>query len=35
MSKVIEDMINEERKKIARKLLQDGKLQEDEIEKYF
>lgn len=35
MSKVMEDLINEEKIKIALKLLQDGKLQEEEIVKYF
>ena len=35
MSKVMEDLINKEKKDIALKLLQDGKLKEGEIEKYF
>lgn len=35
MSKVMEDLINKEKKEIALKLLQDGKLQEEEIVKYF
>ena len=35
MSKVIEDLINREKQEIALKLLQDGKLQEEEIVKYF
>ena len=35
MSKVIEDLIYEEKKEIALKLLRDGKVQEKEIVKYF
>ena len=35
MSKIVEDLINEEKKEIALKLLQDGKLQEEEIAKYL
>ena len=35
MSKVIEDLINREKQEIALKLLQDGKVQEEEIAKYF
>ena len=35
MSKVIEDLINREKQEIALKLLHDGKLQEEEIVKYF
>lgn len=35
MSKIVEDLINEEKKKIALKMLRDGKVQEKEIVKYF
>lgn len=35
MSKIVEDLINEEKKEIALKLLQDGKLQKEEIAKYL
>ena len=35
MSKIVEDLINEEKKEIALKMLQDGKLQEEEITKYL
>lgn len=35
MSKIVEDLINEEKKEIALKMLRDGKLQEEEIAKYI
>lgn len=35
MSKIVEDLINEEKKEIALKLLEDGKLQKEEIAKYI
>ena len=35
MSKIVEDLINEEKKEIALKMLRDGKLQEEEIAKYL
>ena len=35
MCKLMEDLIDSEKKEIALKMLQDGKLQKDEIAKYF
>lgn len=35
MCKVVEDMINEEVKEIAKRMLEDGKLSVEEIAKYF
>ena len=35
MCKVVEDMINEEVREIAMRMLEDGKLSEEEIAKYF
>ena len=35
MCKLMEDLIDLEKKEIALKMLQDGKLQKEEIVKYF
>lgn len=35
MCKLMEDLIDWEKKEIALKMLQDGKLQKEEIVKYF
>ena len=35
MCKLMEDLIDSEKKEIALKMLQDGKLQKEEIAKYF
>lgn len=35
MCKIIEDLIDSEKKEIALKMLRDGKLQKEEIAKYF
>lgn len=35
MSKIIEDLIDSEKKEIALKMLRDGKLQKEDIAKYL
>lgn len=34
MSRIVEDLIEEEKKKIALKMLQDGKLEKEEVSRY-